>query len=60
MTLSVVISQPYNIKPSKDSLISFLKSKKAQSASVQEKADESHWERFLYVIGKFWKLELNE
>ncbi len=51
MTLSVVISQPYNIKPSKDSLISFLKSKKAQSASVQEKADESHWERFLYVIG---------
>ena len=50
MTLSVVISQPYNIKPSKDSLRSFLKSKKANN--VQEKSDESHWERFFYVIGK--------
>lgn len=52
MYLSVVISQPYNIKPSKDSLRNFLKSKKVgANGTIEEKADESSLERFIYVLG---------
>jgi len=48
MYLSVVISQPYNVKPSKDSLCSFLKSKAGSGA--EEKSDESFIERLIYVL----------
>jgi len=48
MFLSVVISQPYNIKPSKDSLRSFFKSK--AGSNPEEKSEESSVKRFLYVL----------
>jgi len=48
MFLSVVISQPYNIKPSKDSLRSFFKSK--AGINPEEKSEESSVKRFLYVL----------
>ena len=59
MYLSVVISQPYNIKPSKDSLRNFLKSKKVgANGTIEEKADESSLERFIYVLGIFFALRI--
>ena len=48
MSISIVISQPFNLKPAKDGLRNFLTS---ASKNSKNEVAESDQERYIYVIG---------
>ena len=51
MSISIVISQPFNLKPAKDGLRNFLTS---ASRNSKNEVVESDLERYIYVIGIYY------